>query len=38
VLRHASDAAERAEDEFLAPISPEDRCRLKRLLGRLISP
>jgi len=38
VLRQASAAAKRAEDEFLAPIPAGDRRRLKQLLQRLISP
>jgi hypothetical protein len=38
VLRRAIDAAERAEDEFLAPIAAGDRRHLKDLLRRLISP
>lgn len=37
-LRRATDAAKRAEDQFLAPISADDRRRLKVLLRRLISP
>lgn len=37
-LRQASEAAKRAEDEFLAPIPVGERRRLKRLLQRLISP
>lgn len=38
MLRQASEAAKRAEDEFLAPISAGDRRRLKQLLQTLISP
>jgi DNA-binding MarR family transcriptional regulator len=38
VLKRAIEAATRAEDEFLAPIPPRDRRRLKQLLQRLISP
>jgi DNA-binding MarR family transcriptional regulator len=38
VLRKASEAAERAEEEFLAPIAADDRRHLKDLLRRLISP
>jgi DNA-binding MarR family transcriptional regulator len=37
VLRRAREAAERAEDDFLAPISAGDRRRLKQLLRRLLS-
>lgn len=38
VLKQATEAAKRAEDEFLAPIPAAERRRLKRLLQRLISP
>jgi hypothetical protein len=38
VLRQASQAAKRAEDEFLAPIPAPDRRRLKELLQAVISP
>ncbi len=38
VLGHANEVAERAEAEFLAPISVADRMRLKELLRRLIAP
>lgn len=38
VLKQAGEAAKRGEDEFLAPIPPADRRRLKQLLRRLISP
>jgi len=38
VLHRASEAAKRAEDEFLSPIPARDRRRLKELLRRLISP
>jgi DNA-binding MarR family transcriptional regulator len=37
VLRQAREVEKRAEDEFLAPISPDDRRRLKQLLRTLIS-
>lgn len=37
VLGRANDAAERAEAEFLAPIPPADRRKLKELLRQLIS-
>jgi DNA-binding MarR family transcriptional regulator len=37
-LSQAREAANRAEDEFLAPITPPDRRRLKQLLKALISP
>jgi DNA-binding MarR family transcriptional regulator len=36
VQRKASEAAERAEDEFMAPIAAGDRRHLKDLLRRLI--
>jgi DNA-binding MarR family transcriptional regulator len=38
VLRQASEATRRAEDEFLAPIPAGERRRLKQILQRLISP
>jgi DNA-binding MarR family transcriptional regulator len=38
VLKQASEATKRAEDEFLAPIPAGERRRLKHLLRRLISP
>jgi hypothetical protein len=38
VLRQASQAAKRAEDEFLAAIPAPDRRRLKELLQTLTSP
>jgi len=38
VLKRATEAAERAEAEFLARISAADRRQLKELLRRLISP
>jgi DNA-binding MarR family transcriptional regulator len=38
LLRRAREAAKRAEDEFLTPIPPSDRRRLKQLLRTLISP
>jgi DNA-binding MarR family transcriptional regulator len=37
LLRRAREAAKRAEDEFLTPIPPSDRRRLKQLLRTLIS-
>ena len=37
VLRQASDLAQQAEDEFLAPIPARDRRLLKQLLQNLIS-
>jgi DNA-binding MarR family transcriptional regulator len=36
VLQSAAEAAQRAEDEFLAPLPPTDRRRLKRLLRTLL--
>jgi DNA-binding MarR family transcriptional regulator len=38
VLQRAAEATERAEDEFLAPLSEADRQRLKRLLRTLVRP
>lgn len=38
VLARANEAAEQAEAEFLASISPAEGRRLKKLLRRLISP
>ena len=38
MVRQASEAAKRAEDEFLAPIPAPDRRRLKELLQTLTSP
>ena len=38
VLQQATEAARRAENEFLAPIPASERRRLKQLLQRLISP
>jgi DNA-binding MarR family transcriptional regulator len=37
VLRQASEAETRAEDEFLAPITAAERRQLKQILQRLIS-
>jgi MarR family transcriptional regulator, lower aerobic nicotinate degradation pathway regulator len=37
VLPRAGDAAQRAEDEFLAPLPTADRRRLKQLLRTLLS-
>jgi DNA-binding MarR family transcriptional regulator len=37
VLRQASDAETRAEDEFLAPLAADERRHLKQLLERLIA-
>jgi DNA-binding MarR family transcriptional regulator len=36
VLRQAGEAARRAEEEFLAPIPPSDRRRLKQLLRAVL--
>jgi DNA-binding MarR family transcriptional regulator len=38
VLRRATQAAERVEAQFLAPIHAADQTRLKELLRQLISP
>jgi DNA-binding MarR family transcriptional regulator len=38
VLERAAEAATRAEDEFLAPLSAADRLRLKQLLRALLEP
>ncbi len=38
LLRRATTAAERAEAEFLAELSPAERQQLKALLRRLIAP
>lgn len=38
VLRRATEAADRAEAQFLAGIAPVDQRRLKRLLRELLSP
>jgi DNA-binding MarR family transcriptional regulator len=38
VLGRAAEAAARAEDEFLAPLSAADRLRLKQLLRTLLDP
>ena len=37
VLRRATRAAGRAEDDFLAPLHPRERTQLKSMLRRLIS-
>jgi DNA-binding MarR family transcriptional regulator len=37
-LARATAVAERAEEEFLAPLPPRERERLKRLLRRLLAP
>jgi len=36
-LSRANEAAERAEDQFLAPLSPPERTQLKAFLRRLLS-
>jgi DNA-binding MarR family transcriptional regulator len=38
VLGRAGEAAKRAEAEFLSPLPPADRRRLKQLLRALLSP
>ncbi len=38
VLARAGEATEQAEAEFLAPLPPGDRRRLKQLLRALVSP